>query len=390
MLAFIAVTGIFNRITFPAFLILPGLQLLPHFRRKSVAPSPALCIRTYELTIVVRDDRPPSILSLTTSGLFFSFLAILGDTIFYKPTVSFAEALRAPIITPLNNFLYNSDSSNLALHGLHPHYQHFLANLPQLLGPAYIMMIASLVPAIRSLTLPTWMQNMRAVSAISATIFLSIFPHQEPRFLIPCVPLLLSCFRLHTSRLLLVSWVVFNAALGFLMGVYHQGGVIPTQLAIPSILSSYHHVSGAVPDAGQPTTTVFWWKTYSPPRWLLGDARTDLDIDITTRDLMGIPGPDLIHHLDQSLPACPVDGNTQVDGNAVFVVAPKSAIFLDRYIHGGKGEDKQEEIELQELYIYPKHLNLDDLDFGDDGVFATLGRVVGRRGLGVWAVRRRC
>ena len=389
MLAFIAVAGIFNRITFPAFLILPGLQLLPHFRRKSVAPSPAFCIRTYELTIVVRDDRPLSILSLTTSGLFFSFLAILGDTIFYKPTVSFGEALRAPTITPLNNFLYNSDSSNLALHGLHPHYQHFLANLPQLLGPAYIMMIASLVPAVRSLTLPTWMQNMRAVSAISATIFLSIFPHQEPRFLIPCVPLLLSCFRLHTSRLLLVSWVVFNAALGFVMGVYHQGGVIPTQLAIPSILSSYHHVN-TVTGAGQPTATVFWWKTYSPPRWLLGDANRDLDIDITTRDLMGIPGQDLIHHLDQSLPACPVDGNTQTDGNAVFVVAPKSATFLDRYIHGKEDKEEEEEIELQELYTYPKHLNLDDLDFGDDGIFATLGRVVGRRGLGVWVVTRRC
>lgn len=350
-----------------------------------MAPSPSLCIRAYELTIVLRDDRPLSILSLTASGLFFSFLAILGDTIFYRPTASIGEAVRAPIITPLNNFLYNSDSSNLALHGLHPHYQHFVANLPQLLGPAYIMMIASLVPAVRSLTLPAWMQNMRAVSAISATIFLSIFPHQEPRFLLPCVPLLLSCFRLHTSRLLLASWVVFNAALGFLMGVYHQGGVIPTQLAIPSILSSYHHVAGA----GQPTATVFWWKTYSPPRWLLGDANGDLDIDINTRDLMGIPGPDLIHHLDQSLPACPVDGNTQRDGNAVFVVAPKSATFLDRYISGKEGEG-EEEIKLQELYTYPKHLNLDDLDFGDDGVFATLGRVVGRRGLGVWAVKRRC
>jgi phosphatidylinositol glycan class Z len=36
VLAFIAVVGVFNRITFPAFLVVPGLQLLPHFKRKYV------------------------------------------------------------------------------------------------------------------------------------------------------------------------------------------------------------------------------------------------------------------------------------------------------------------------------------------------------------------
>lgn len=34
ILAFVAVFGIFNRITFPAFLIIPGLRLIPHFRKK--------------------------------------------------------------------------------------------------------------------------------------------------------------------------------------------------------------------------------------------------------------------------------------------------------------------------------------------------------------------
>jgi phosphatidylinositol glycan class Z len=34
VLSFIAVAGVFNRITFPAFLLFPGLQLLPYFRRK--------------------------------------------------------------------------------------------------------------------------------------------------------------------------------------------------------------------------------------------------------------------------------------------------------------------------------------------------------------------
>lgn len=38
ILGFMAVVGIFNRITFPAFLVLPATTLLPHFQRKSVCP----------------------------------------------------------------------------------------------------------------------------------------------------------------------------------------------------------------------------------------------------------------------------------------------------------------------------------------------------------------
>lgn len=165
------------------------------------------------------------------------------------------------------------------------------------------------------------------------------------------------------------------------MGVYHQGGVIPTQLAIPDIVSS--HRSAAATGQGNGAATVFWWKTYSPPRWLLGDS-----LDITTNDLMGIPGEALINHLNQALPSCDTTIDTDQE-KGVYVVAPKSAIFLDRYIPSISNQEK-EDIELNELWSYRNHLNLDDLDFGDDGVFPTLSRVVGRRGLGVWAVTRRC
>ena len=44
----------------------------------------------------------------------------------------------------------------------------------------------------------------------------------------------------------------------------------------------------------------------------------------------------------------------------------------------------------EEIWRYGRHLNLDDLDIGEDGVWATLGRVVGRRGLVIWKVRRVC
>lgn len=47
-------------------------------------------------------------------------------------------------------------------------------------------------------------------------------------------------------------------------------------------------------------------------------------------------------------------------------------------------------ISLDERWIFSRHLNLDDMDFGDEGVWATLRRIVGRRGIGVFEVQRSC
>lgn len=310
-------------------------------------------------------------------GLLFSTIAIYIDSAFYKPTASLLEILRNPVITPLDNLLYNTDTTNLATHGLHSHHQHFAINLPQLLGPAYIAMLLSLFswPPI-----PPWLRNARALSALSATALLSIFPHQEPRFLIPAIPLLLTCMRLHRSRLFLASWLLFNAAMGFLMGVYHQGGIVPTQLAMRDIVHSNTAAQGI---KSLPDTTVFWWKTYSPPQWLLGTGTNETGT-IDTVDLMGIPGLEMVKHLDQSVPRCPTT-------SPVYLVAPMSATFLDEYTTPSTlASPHSPNLQLYRLWTYRKHLNLDDLDFGDDGVLATLRRVVGRRGLAVWSVRRAC
>ncbi|KKK16837.1 hypothetical protein AOCH_000245 [Aspergillus ochraceoroseus] len=370
VLSFICVAGVFNRITFPAYLAIPGLQLVPHFWR-----------------------RPLSLVSFVGFGLIFLSVAISTDTAFYNPSASFWDIVRSPVITPINNLVYNTDTSNLALHGLHPHYHHFLVNLPQLLGPALIW-IAVRIYHLRDI--PSRFKNIRVVSALSATAMLSIFPHQEPRFLIPCVPLLLSCLHVHKSRIFLATWVIFNVALGFLMGVYHQGGVVPTQLAVPSIISAssenWHKLSQ---NGNQPVSaTVLWWKTYSPPLWLLGDnSSLPLNLNIETRDLMGMPGSEMVNELEKLIPSCRSrrkraqysnsKGPRQPD--AVFVVAPKSATFLDQFTAPDSIESS---VELYELWTYRKHISLDDLDFGTDGILPTLKRVIGRRGLGVWLAKR--
>ena len=341
----------------------------------------------HQLALTTNPSRPASLAAIVGFGLLFSLTAIYIDTTFYRPSASFRSIFRDPIITPLNNILYNTDTSNLALHGLHPHHQHFVANLIQLLGPAYIVMILSLFswPIV-----PRWMRNVRALSAVSATVLLSIFPHQEPRFLLPCVPLLLSCVRMHKSRIFLAAWIIFNAVMGFLMGVYHQGGIVPAQLAMRSIITANTAAQGikTTPDA-----KVFWWKTYSPPHWLLGEspAENPNNNTISTLDLMGIPGLEMIQHLDSAVPSCP-------SSSPIYLVAPTSATYLDPYTTttttasntNSNRDSRTVNLQLYRLWSYRKHLNLDDLDFEEDGALGTLKRVLGRRGLGVWSVRRSC
>ncbi|KAE8842296.1 hypothetical protein PTNB73_00351 [Pyrenophora teres f. teres] len=340
LLGFMAVVGIFNRITFPAFLVVPATTLLPHFRRK-----------------------PFSLVFLAAVALFTAFLAISVDTAFYTPgefTVS--KVFTGAVITPLNNFIYNSDSANLAQHGIHPRYQHFLVNLPQLLGPA-----APLLFFLRRAHV-----TMILVSALSGIALLSIFPHQEARFLLPAVPLILSSIRLPSPRFKtpwIVSWVIFNLVLGTLMGVYHQGGIVPVQMHIAK--------------TNETVTHAFWWKTYSPPTWLLNGKNEELK----TVDLMGRPGDQMLEQVKKVLPPCRTRKPPQVQGRgAIYLVAPRSAYFLKPY----QDPSRKEDISLEEVWSYRQHLNLDDMDFADDGVGNTISRVVGDRGLVVWRATRNC
>ncbi len=300
-----------------------------------------------------------------------------------------------PIITPLNNVRYNAQSSNLALHGLHPHYQHFLVNLPQLLGPALVPLVTSLWPFTSS-KLRAILMNPRLTSVLTGTLILSLIPHQEPRFLIPCIPLLLTCIRLPTSdrwrRNFFITWVLFNAFMGVLMGIFHQGGVVPAQVAMSSLTK----------DANATDIMVYWWKTYPPPTYLLGAPatvhNTSLPVNITTVPLMGMSTADLRDKLYRSSHAAACRPQTSPkSSSAIFLAAPLSAHLFD-----SAGSEKLfllrehdqpphgREMFFSQQYIHRRHINLDDLDLADDGVMGTLGRVVGRCGIGIWRVRRIC
>jgi len=301
--------------------------------------------------------RPASLLALLCTTLLTTLFAITLDTTFYNPNAPLLSTLlQTPTITPLNSLLYNSQTTNLASHGLHPHYQHLIASLPLLLGPSLPLLLTS--PKQKSSHLPL-------LSALSGTAFLSCIPHQEPRFLLPAVPLILSSIHLPRSktrtRYWLASWMIFNAGFGVLMGVYHQGGVVPVQIWL-----------GQQKDVTANMNEVLWWRTYSPPIWLLDHN------PIKTTDLMGIPFLSLQSKLRASFSAnCdPTE--------SVGLVAPYSSTALDELAGG------DDELEMEGLWRYSRHLNLDDLDFGEEGVWRTVNRVLGRRGLVVWRIRRKC
>ncbi|KAL2426500.1 GPI mannosyltransferase 4 [Exophiala dermatitidis] len=390
VLGFLVVFGTFNRITFPAFLVIPGIQLLPHFW-----------------------NRPFCFLAMALSGLFWTLIAVIVDTAYFSgpaATKSFGalyhHVRHAPVLTPLNNLLYNTQAANLAQHGIHPHYQHLVANLPQLLGPALVVLIASAYP-FNLRILKTMLSNTRLSSALTGTLVLSIIPHQEPRFLLPTVPLLLSCIRLPTSQkwrgIFLISWAAFNIALATLMGVYHQGGVIPMQLDVPSIvvqsLNTTHSAAHNI--------EVFWWKTYPPPNFLLGNEplhpATNKSLNISTVPLMGFPQRELVFMLMQHMPTCDPSLVERLvlhkEKTDVFVVAPLAAWRLEGYDQyppvfnfsfSVSFDGPPASLTMTNLATYRKHVNLDDMDFADDGVMPTLERVVGRRGLGIWRVDKDC
>ncbi|EDN91139.1 hypothetical protein SS1G_00542 [Sclerotinia sclerotiorum 1980 UF-70] len=151
--------------------------------------------------------------------------------------------------------------------------------------------------------------------------------------------------------------------LGLLMGVYHQGGVVPTQVFLSKQLDATHAI---------------WWKTYSPPIWLLNGKNEVLD----THDLMGIKGELMIEEVTKLATCLPKFGEELLE--ATYLIAPTSATFLDKYTAN------QTDLYFEGVWKYEKHFNLDDMDFGDDGFWNTITRVIGRRGIAAWRVTMDC
>lgn len=237
-LGVVTALGIFNRPTYPAIFILPAVfyvqclltwKLLPVFTAISFVLTVATCMATD--TAVYKNLSLHDLWDMARTSQWHLF-----------------------VVTPLNNLAYNSQASNLALHGTHPYFTHIAVNIPQLLGPGILF-----------LDLKYW-KTTPFLAAVGAVGTLSLVPHQEARFLVPVIPLLCCCFEVKRRKcwgksvdsLLFYSWLLFNFAMALLMGILHQGGVVPA-------LQHLH-------DLQMENASFFWWRTYSPPTWMLGDG----------------------------------------------------------------------------------------------------------------------
>ena len=168
--------------------------------------------------------------------------------------------------------MYNLERDNLAAHGLHPRTTHLLVNMPLLFGVLALIPVVSAVCMIRE-KLGGRTSEKPPGKPASATLLLSIvvpvlalsvFPHQEARFLVPVLaPLSLlhshHVFGVASFRWVSVMWVLFNVAGCEFFGALHQGGLLPCLRHIQGIHAREPHV----------TRHVIFYHTYMPPRFLL-------------------------------------------------------------------------------------------------------------------------
>lgn len=252
-IATITVLGVFNRPTFLAYAFPPVF-----FWLHRGLGSKYIGLSEFHLRIVL----------LAISALPATILLILADS-WYFGYLTWDEILQGQIridknfvVTPYNFIQYNAHTSNLANHGLHPRITHLLINIPVLfnvLGIAALIALCSIILRVLRRRLSE-LPRIQSIIGLMVTSFivpvglLSIFPHQEPRFLIPVT---LPIVFLNSQRIcsheeeyislkqekgfkvfmkkertvkknsILTLWYLINIILTAVYGFIHQAGVYP-------------------------------------------------------------------------------------------------------------------------------------------------------------------
>lgn len=132
LLATITVLGIFNRPTFIAFALPPIFFWLRRGLGSKTVGFLDFHIRIFTFTIF---GIPTAVLMILYDSIYFGYLTLAEIAMFKISMNNF-------VVTPLNFLKYNSMTENLADHGLHPRFLHFIVNIPLLFN---ILGIASLV-----------------------------------------------------------------------------------------------------------------------------------------------------------------------------------------------------------------------------------------------------
>ncbi|KAH7910895.1 glycosyltransferase family 22 protein [Hygrophoropsis aurantiaca] len=227
----------------------------------------------------------PFVTAIFTSACFISI-----DSAYFRGDI------RALVVTPLNFLLYNFSPENLAGHGLHPRWLHLFVNIPILIGPwimwfvlhtIYQFLLSSDLKGVHQKDVATQTIDRTIIyMAISSISILSIQPHQELRFITPLfLPIIVLVSNsgqiVRVGKVFWLLWIISNSALAVMFGILHQGGVVPSLLHLHDKLMS---ISSSQP------VHIIYWKTYMPPRYLLGIHNQDYSPgQIHLTDLAGAP-----------------------------------------------------------------------------------------------------
>ncbi|KZC13631.1 GPI mannosyltransferase 4 [Dufourea novaeangliae] len=223
-IATITVIGIFNRPTFIAFAFAPIFFWL---QRGLGSRSVGFVDFHVRIFTFVACGVPTAIFFILVDSFYFGYLTM-------AEIGSLDISINNFVVTPLNFLKYNMNKKNLQNHGLHPHYLHFIVNVPLLFNVLGVIGLLTFGKMLRSGLKARWLElpriqsvvGLMTASFIIPILMLSIFPHQEPRFIIPIVLPLVFLYAPNMSQIS-VLWFVCNIALAFFYGFVHQGGVLP-------------------------------------------------------------------------------------------------------------------------------------------------------------------
>ncbi|XP_010158401.1 PREDICTED: GPI mannosyltransferase 4 [Eurypyga helias] len=324
LIGIVTTAGFFNRPTFLAFALMPllywaGLIVDSQRSIKTVINHFLKLVLCACFTAVV---------FITADTFYFTSLGL--DNLYSVTNSSLFDVIgqlnEKMIVTPFNFLSYNLNPHNLALHGSHPRVTHLTVNGIMLFGILHLLAVGAgynmikqyIRQLMRAGSCRRGSSRLLAHSGGNPTLllfyfvplaFLSLFSHQEPRFLIPLIlPLVL--FSASQNRA--AKWkhviVVFNVLGALLFGCLHQGGLIPCLFHLEQLTHSPE--SSAHPRH----YTLLFAHTYMPPRSLLNIKKGDTHVEVI--DMAGSGEETLCQTVEQRA------NNSTCGDCRVFVIIP--------------------------------------------------------------------
>ncbi|XP_014472747.1 PREDICTED: GPI mannosyltransferase 4 [Dinoponera quadriceps] len=277
ILATITIIGIFNRPTFVAFALAPTFFWL---QRGLGSRSVGLADFHIRILYFILCGLPAALFFILVDSFYFGYLT-MGEI------GKLEIGMNNFVVTPLNFLRYNVNTKNLATHGLHPRFLHALVNVPLLFSVLGVVALSRFAKMVYSGLNAQWLQLPRLQSIVGMMTctfvvplaLLSLFPHQEPRFIIPVLFPLVFLYAPELSQVpsldivsrfgndedndendnskprspassherskprKLVIWYVSNLLLALFYAFAHQGGILPLTSHVAAELKAKPHLT---------------------------------------------------------------------------------------------------------------------------------------------------